>query len=149
MILEKDIDWLKERLRIISYYGKASKMRKRDYDIRKRANRSLNRLIAYTEHMDEDQLIQVFTNERLRYFIKALMRGDKRHIDEKGFSSYERVFRIGLRFLLWSINITGSLLTDHYYKKLWQDRATPLLELARSFAQDIGMDLTEVSKIEG
>ena len=84
------------------------------------ADTAINDLTLLASKLDEKQLQEIFTVEKLEPFIRALIRVGK---------DRDRNFMIGHMLLKWSLNYTGAMLDNKWAKELYQQHEVPLREM--------------------
>lgn len=89
--------------------------------IREQSDSALYDLTLLAENLDEEQLKEIFTIEKLEPLVRALMKIKKNNKD--------RVFFTGYTFLKWSLNTTSATLNNRWAKELYSQHEAPLREM--------------------
>jgi hypothetical protein len=89
--------------------------------IKEQTDSALSDLTIIAEKLPEERLAQIFTEEKLDPFFKALMKIQK--------GDRERTFLIGYSMLKNSLNPTSSTLGNKWAQKLYDQHEGPLREI--------------------
>jgi len=90
--------------------------------LKNQAHTAISDLALLAEKLDEAQLQEIFTTEKLEPLIRTLMRPDLTRTKEQYTQSdRDRIFFLGHLFLKWSLNITGSTLDNRWAREMYRE----------------------------
>lgn len=98
--------------------------------VKNQCTEAISDLTLAVEHLDQNQLQEIFTKEKLEPFIKSLMRPDLVHKNYKPTKEErDRIFALGCMFLDWSLNTTRSYIDNLLIQEKFGEYEGPLREM--------------------
>jgi len=101
--------------------------------IQEQTDEAIKDLILIAKNMNEEQIIEIFSKEKLEPLIQALLRPElARGKKSSSKEDNDRVFALCCMFLKWSLAITGTRLDNKWARELYDRQQGSLRDLIAS-----------------
>jgi len=94
--------------------------------IKDSADEAFKDLKLLADELEEKQLQEIFTMEKLEPFIQSLMTPHPMKNTKRSSEQEDRIFFLGFMLLRWSLNMTGAILDNKWARELYLKYELPL-----------------------
>ena len=101
--------------------------------IEKQSKAAIEDLTLLAEHLEEEQLEQIFTPNTIEPLLRAIL--IPQEIKKKDRNSHidnDRIFKLSWMFLIWSLGITKRTISDKLAKAYYSEHEKPLIYIANT-----------------
>jgi len=105
--------------------------------IEEQSKEAIKDLTLLAEHLEEEQLGQIFTNSTLEPLLRAiLIPKEIKNKDKNSHIDNDRIFRLCWMYLRWSLDITKRTISDKLAKSYYSEHEKPLMYIADTLYQE-------------
>jgi len=102
--------------------------------LKEKSHAAIDDLTLIAEHVDEDQIREIFTVPKLEPLMRALMRPEltRKNKIPKYKPDRDRIFFLSFMYLTWSLNILSSVIDNRWAKQMYSEHELKLREIVHS-----------------